>query len=265
MKDYYAILGVAAGAAQDEIRSAFRRLAFRHHPDTNPGDEAQAEARFKEINEAYGVLGDAVKRRQYDAARRSPFARAPGFGYSQQDIFRDAFTNQAVMDELNRMFRQAGLRIDQDFLNRVFFSGGGLGFEAFTGANRTRTSGAPTAAGSDAGRPAGLPVRRPGFVSRLLTRALTKFLGFLVRNLFGLQEARSRASLDRHVDFEVTAGEAATGKEKPFTYRRGAEDRRLMVKIPAGVQPGTEIRLRGMGIRGDGKAGDLYLRVRISG
>jgi DnaJ-class molecular chaperone len=266
MKDYYAILGVAEGAAQDEIRSAFRRLAFQHHPDTNPGNERQAEERFKEINEAYGVLGDAAKRRQYDMARRSPFAGAPGFAYSQQDIFRDAFANQAAMNELNRMFRQAGLRFDQDFLNRVFFSGGGLGFQAFTGPGPARRSGAAfDPAGADARRPADLPVRRPGFISRLLARALMKFLGFLMQNLFGLQETRSRASLDRHVDFEVTADEAAAGAEKPFAYRRGTESKRLMVKVPAGVQPGTEIRLRGMGIQGNGTSGDLYLRVRVKG
>ena len=173
MKDYYAILGVAEGAAQDEIRSAFRRLAFQHHPDTNPGNERQAEERFKEINEAYGVLGDAAKRRQYDAARRSPFAGARGFGYSQQDIFRDAFANQAAMNDLNRMFRQAGLRFDQDFLNRVFFSGGGLGFQTFTGTRGARRSGAASsAAGSGAGRPADLPERRPGFISQMLAKAL---------------------------------------------------------------------------------------------
>ena len=133
MKDYYAILGVAEGAAQGEIRSAFRGLAFQHHPDTNPGNEAQAEERFKEINEAYGVLGDAAKRRQYDAARRSPFGGAPGFGYSQQDIFRDTFANQAMFDEMSRMFHQAGLRFDQDFLNHVFFEGSGVVFQFFSG------------------------------------------------------------------------------------------------------------------------------------
>ena len=58
MKDYYKILGVSENCSEADIKKAFRKLAFQHHPDTNPGNEKQAEAKFKEINEAYGVLGD---------------------------------------------------------------------------------------------------------------------------------------------------------------------------------------------------------------
>src|SRR3954468_13101031 len=64
-KDYYATLGVAKTASDKEIKQAFRKLARKHHPDVNPGDKA-AEAKFKEINEAYEVLGDADKRKKYD-------------------------------------------------------------------------------------------------------------------------------------------------------------------------------------------------------
>ena len=65
-KDYYQVLGVEKGVNEDEIRKAFRKLARRHHPDVNPGD-ASAEAKFKELNEAYEVLRDSEKRRKYDA------------------------------------------------------------------------------------------------------------------------------------------------------------------------------------------------------
>ncbi len=61
MKDYCQTLGVPDNASQEGIKRAFRKLAFKHHPDTNPGNEKQAEAKFKEINEAYGVLGDKDK------------------------------------------------------------------------------------------------------------------------------------------------------------------------------------------------------------
>ena len=106
MKDYYQILGVPENASEQEIKKAFRKLAFKHHPDTNPGNERQAEERFKEINEAYAVLGDKGKRQQYDLARKGQFAGTSygGYRYSQQDIFRDAFSNQATIDELTRMF-----------------------------------------------------------------------------------------------------------------------------------------------------------------
>ncbi len=64
-KDYYATLGVAKTATDKEIKSAYRKLARKHHPDVNPGDKA-AEGKFKEINEAYEVLGDPGKRKKYD-------------------------------------------------------------------------------------------------------------------------------------------------------------------------------------------------------
>src|SRR5258706_4596348 len=64
-KDYYATLGVNKGSTEKEIKQAFRKLARKHHPDVNPGDKA-AESKFKEINEAYEVLGDSPKRKKYD-------------------------------------------------------------------------------------------------------------------------------------------------------------------------------------------------------
>src|SRR5262245_64745370 len=68
-KDYYAVLGVPASATQDEIKKTYRKLAAKHHPDKNPNDPKAAE-KFKEISEAYQVLGDAEKRKQYDQMRK---------------------------------------------------------------------------------------------------------------------------------------------------------------------------------------------------
>src|ERR1051326_4806893 len=79
-KDFYAVLGVSSSASQDEIKKQYRRLAAKHHPDKNPND-AKAAERFKEISEAYTVLGDAEKRKQYDDMRRlGAFGGFGGFG-----------------------------------------------------------------------------------------------------------------------------------------------------------------------------------------
>ncbi|MFA4835285.1 MAG: DnaJ domain-containing protein, partial [Dehalococcoidia bacterium] len=130
MKDYYDILGVTENADSSEIKVAFRRLAFEHHPDKNPGNEKQAEERFKEINEAYSVLSDEAKRQEYTALRNGRFSGVGskrGFrSFNQEDIFRETFSDRAAFDDLKRMFAQAGLRFDENFLNKVFFSGRGF-------------------------------------------------------------------------------------------------------------------------------------------
>src|SRR3954465_13374247 len=78
-KDYYNVIGVPASATQEELKKAYRKLAAKHHPDKNPNDPKAAE-RFKEISEAYQVLGDADKRKQYDQMRQ--LGAFGGFGNS---------------------------------------------------------------------------------------------------------------------------------------------------------------------------------------
>ncbi len=264
MKDYYQILGVLDSANQEEIKSAFRKLAFKYHPDTNPGNEKQAEEKFKEINEAYGVLGDKDKRQQYDFVRRSRFAgvgydtRYKGFQYSQQDIFRGIFSNQAMFDELSRMFTQAGLRFDQDFLNRVFFKGSGSIFQFFT------SPGARQRAYQQHYSQARVSTYKPGLIERVLSRITVKVGKYALRKLFGLQyEALPKQSLDQHIELEISLAEATAGCEKSITSKRGNKTKQLMVSIPSGVKAGTKIRLKGMGIIEGTKSGDLYLHIKI--
>ncbi len=88
-KDYYHILGVSQNASQEQIKKAYRKLAMQYHPDRNPGKEPWANEKFKEINEAFGVLGDPQKRQQYDQ-----FGTAGNIG----DIFGSPFTRTTFED-----------------------------------------------------------------------------------------------------------------------------------------------------------------------
>lgn len=266
MKDYYKILGLPDNCTEADIKKAFRKLAFQYHPDTNPGSEKEAEARFKEINEAYGVLGDPARRRQYDLARKSPFAGVnssagtQGFGYSQQDIFNGIFSNPAMYEEMNRMFSRAGLRFDSDFLNRVYFSGGrNIGFQFFTGSpGYTR----PAASG----RTTGATVRNPGLLERLFLRIINGIFKFILKNLAGAQSGSLPGrNLDYHADIAVTRAEAVSGAEKTFSFRRNGQSRNLVVKVPSGIKDGNKIRLKGLGMVAGNRTGDLYLHVKIQG
>jgi curved DNA-binding protein CbpA len=266
MKNYYDILGLPEDCSEADIRKTFRKLAFKYHPDKNPGNEKQAEDTFKEINEAYGVLGDSIKRRQYDQARKSPFsglyqgAGSSGFGYSQQDIFNGIFANRAMYEELARMFSSAGLRFDKDFLNRVYFSGGNIGFQFFTGPAGVYSR--STASQQHSGTPA----RRPNWLERLLGRMITGLFRFIVKNLLGVQAGPLPGrNLDYHVNLDITRSEADSGAEKPFAYRRNGQVKNLMVKVPSGIKNGNKIRLKGMGIVSGNRTGDLYLHVNIRG
>jgi len=107
-KDYYEILGVPRNASDEDIKKAYRKLAMRYHPDRNPGNEKWANEKFKDINEAYGVLGDPQKRTQYDR-----FGTVGNIG----DIFGSPFTT-TTFEEMMKDFGGAGLRFD--FLDDVF-------------------------------------------------------------------------------------------------------------------------------------------------
>ena len=138
-KDYYQILGMPRNASEEEIKKAYRKLAMQYHPDKNPGNEKWANEKFKEINEAYGILGDPEKRRQYDQ-----FGTVGNIG----DIFGSPFT-RTTFEDMMKDFGGAGLGFD--FLDDIFgdslkgrdfsfkrFSGGfggprGMRFETFPG------------------------------------------------------------------------------------------------------------------------------------
>ena len=107
-KDYYNILGVPRTATDDDIKKAYRKLAMQFHPDKNPGKEKWANEKFKEINEAYGVLGNPDKRKQYDQF---------GTTGDASDVF-NSHTTQGTVEDLMRDFGGAGLNVD--FMDEIF-------------------------------------------------------------------------------------------------------------------------------------------------
>jgi curved DNA-binding protein len=123
-KDYYAVLGVPRDATAEAIKKSYRKLALKYHPDKNPGDK-KAEEKFKEITEAYAVLSDAEKRKQYDQFGETGFHQR----FSQEDIFRGF--------DVGDIFREFGFGTD-DVFSHVF--GGGYGSRTtFHGAGQPRT------------------------------------------------------------------------------------------------------------------------------
>src|SRR5689334_6009945 len=146
-KDYYSTLGVAKTATDKEIKQAYRKLARKHHPDVNPGDKA-AETRFKEINEAYEVLGDADKRRKYDelganwrmyeqaGQQGNPFSGAGGGpgGYAANMGGQGGGYRTMTPEEMQDLFGNEDPF--SDFF-RTFFGGGG------GASGRARTNRAP--------------------------------------------------------------------------------------------------------------------------
>jgi len=114
-RDYYSVLGVSPSALDEEIKKAYRKLAMQYHPDRNPGSP-EGEERFKDVNEAYAVLGDPHKREEYDRCGRG-FQKP----YWNEDVLRDF--------DFSPLFREFGLRFDEEIRGRFFCRGrrGGCG------------------------------------------------------------------------------------------------------------------------------------------
>jgi molecular chaperone DnaJ len=266
-RDYYEVLGVERGAPQDEIKGAFRKLAFKYHPDRNKAPDA--EERFKEISEAYGVLSDPEKRRQYDAF---------GFDgirgrYSAEDIFNSA--------RFRDIFSEFGFNFD-DLFSRIF----GGGFGGFRNFNFQRVRTEPprgrdletrieiTLEQAASGTEVQIALPRlkncnkcagsgaePG--SSVITCPKCNGTGRVEhRTVSGFAQMIRVATCDRCGGFGRLA-------ENPCTIcgGDGLEERRtrLNVKVPSGIEDGSHLVLRGEGEDGPrgGPPGDLYVTVRI--
>ena len=265
-KDYYKVLGVNEDASFEEIKKTYRKLAFQYHPDKNPGREDM----MKEINEAYAVLSDERKRREYDSYRQSYgfFARDKfRQTYTDQDIFKDSDINQ-VFAELSRAF---GFNRPEDIFSRSAFYGNqfrtfqfkgpgftGKGFFFFGPMSKTyqdmlRASRYQTSKA---------PANRPSLFSRILLKGVQAFQNHVAKK-YGLELPERGKDIEDEIT--IPSEVASAGGKVRYHYAKPDNPRDLMIKIPPGIREGRKIKLKDMGKDGrhGGESGDLYLKVKV--
>jgi molecular chaperone DnaJ len=250
-QDYYATLGVARDASAEDIKRAYRKLAMQHHPDRNPGDK-RAEARFKEINEAYDVLKDEQKRAAYDRYGHAAFEQGAGPGAGGFD-----FAAGGIGDIFEQMFgdfmgggrRGRGPRAGADLRASVEIDLA----EAFTGTKATLR--VPTRVKCEACNGTGSENRERGSETCPMCHGAGK-----VRSQQGFFVVERTCP---------TCGGQGRVIRNPCRICGGTgtvqRERTLQVQIPAGIEDGTRIRLAGEGEAGGPGApnGDLYVHVAI--
>lgn len=256
-KDYYKILGVGEGAGSEEIKKAYRNLAFRYHPDRSQGNEEL----MKEVNEAYAVLSNPSKRKEYDSMRQAygSFARDRfRQAYTDQDIFRNSDIGQ-VFEEFSRIF---GFNSPEDIFSRTDFYGPHYRTFEFRGPGY---SGRGFFTYGPMGRAYSEKLRtgntHPVF-SKVMLKGLNVFQKMAAKKL-GIDLPED--GKDRYDVIRVTPEEAAAGGKVRYLFRKRDNSRELLVKIPPGMKEGQKIRLRGLGEEGKhgGEPGNLFLRVNI--
>jgi curved DNA-binding protein len=277
-RDYYKTLGVAKTASEKEIKQAFRRLARKHHPDVNPGDRA-AETAFKELNEAYEVLGDPASRKKYDelgANWRQYEQAGAGAGWAAPGGAPGSASYRTMSpEEMADLFGGADSPFSDFF--QTFFGGQAEGGRRGRAGARSR-------------------VRRPEPMEYDVELDLEAALGGRVEKLTVPTDGRTlevripagisdgsrltagdlhlRVRIKPHPRFErqgrdlttqatVPVATAALGGALDVVTLAGA---RLTVKVPAGLQPGQRLRLKGHGLPAPGAPddrGDLYVVVGV--
>ena len=245
-RDYYDVLGVSRSASASEIKKAYRKLAKKYHPDTNAGNK-EAEQKFKEVTEAYNVLSDEEKKKMYDQFGHAAFdGSAPngayqgnagnygsGFGGSYSGAYQDA---NGAYHEYHFNSSDMGDIFDDMFGNIFHGDESGKGFGSF----RSGSTGSFKGFGSGGSK---------GFDGQYY------------------QNAPQKGS-DIHADVTVGFDEAAFGCDKIITLQNPSDgsSQSLKVHIPAGIDTGKSVRLRGKGQPGfqGGEAGDLFLKVTVA-
>ncbi len=245
-------------ASEQDIRRRYRKLAMQYHPDRNQGDSA-AEEKFKEIAEAYGVLTDPVKRKEYDnfIRRGGSGISGQGFSYSQQDIFEDLFKNeqfQQMFQELLREFQKSGLRASPQFISQSFFGGKG---KLFLGGLFLF------------GTLAGTSILKEGRDKLPPRESVMQSLGRKVGTFLSGQKPQDGAEFQGNNDIvykmHLTDRELEEGKQIQLQMVVDGRKELLKVKIPPGSRFGQKLRLKGKGNVGYHGCGDLYLEIQRKG
>jgi DnaJ-class molecular chaperone len=229
-EDYYQVLGVDQKATDQQIKDAFRKLAFKYHPDRNKENPVAVE-KMKGINEAYAVLSDPAKKREYDTLKNR---------FGSADINR-------IFEEMAKAF---GLRGSNEIFKEFY----GRGFQQFEFKNpqgfaRGYVFGNPSKTGNQGRAPFPFGGNK-GKIAR-----------FLIQKISGVQLPEDGADIDEN----LYLGPEQALQGGPYAYYLRRKSKKLVVKIPPGVRPGQRIRLAGMGQegKGGGKPGDLFLKVHI--
>lgn len=255
-KDYYELLGLAKGASDAEIKSAFRKLAVKYHPDKNQGNK-EAEERFKEINEAYQVLSDADKKAQYDRFGTTDF-NGGGGGFGDYD-----FSGMGGFDDIGDIFssffgggsrkRRNGPEKGEDLEYRMnlTFEEAVFGVEKEIKILRSETCESCSGTGAKAGTSKTTCDKCRG-TGQVKTQRNTPLGSFV-----------SSSTCDK-------CGGNGTIIKDPCNTCHGAgktkKERKITINIPAGVDDGNVMPLRGQGEHGTkgGPPGDLYISIRVS-
>jgi DnaJ-class molecular chaperone len=300
MRTYYDILGIKKGASEKEIKSAYRRLARKNHPDMNPGNKA-AEERFKEISEAYEVLSDKKQRDVYNQVGHEawkagykqgppPGAGGPDFGGGRygpgqgfpEDFFRQGQSSGRVTVDADDILGDINL---SDILGGLFGGGRGRRRKATTPQRGEDVHSRMAIAMADAlrggerkititgenGGSETLTVKIPSVIRegqriRLAGKGGPGFRGgppgdLLIEIVYESDERFVREGDNLTTDVTIPFSVAALGGTASVATLEGTAE----LKIPAGTQGGQRMRLKGKGLpRKGGERGDLYARVRIA-
>lgn len=297
-KNYYEILGVSRNATQDEIKKSYRKLAKQFHPDANPGDK-KAEDRFKDINEAYEVLGDEEKRKKYDMLGsninfKNGFDFDPSqYGFGSRYEFRgDA---SPFSDFFNMFFGKNAINLD-DLFNGLGFGGtstGGNNYRAHTERQyTTRNAVFHDSADIETEMTVTLEEAFFGAENKISIRGYDgETKSYLVKIPPGIRDGEKirlsglghlgvngqrgdlfiKVKLKEHskfklegsdmvIDLPLAPWEAALGCQVKIQSIDGT----LSIKVPPGIQSGQRLRLAGKGYRsGGGGRGDLFAEILI--